>query len=81
MNKNRKWLPSILGRIAKLGQDRTKVASILDVIGPLFMVIGVFLFSIPLGFIALGIAAMVISWLITQNGEPDGEPIEPYQRR
>lgn len=81
MNKNRKLAPFILERIAKLRLTRTKTASILDVIGPLFMVIGVFIFSIPLGFISLGVAAMVISWLITQNGEPDGETIEPYQRR
>lgn len=81
MNKYKELAPFILERIAKLRLNRTKVASILDVIGPLFMVIGIFLFSIPLGFIALGIASLVISWLITQNGEPDGEPIEPYQRR
>lgn len=62
----------------RLFHKRTNITTMLDIIGCILLVTGVFLFSIPLGFIASGLACFFASFILTQNGEQD-EPDQSYQ--
>lgn len=58
-------------KVNRFFHKRTNVTNIIDIVGCILIGIGVFLFSIPIGFIFSGLAFLAISFTITKNGELD----------
>jgi hypothetical protein len=50
--------------------------TLIDILGGMLITIGIFMIFIPAGFIFAGIACLIISSRLPENGEVNGESIE-----
>lgn len=72
MNKT-KWL-LLLARMKGYKLSRNVMGNIMGVLGLVLIGIGIFLFSVPIGFIASGIMSIVIGSQIVTNGADNEYP-------